>query len=269
MTPDIAELRVFAPGASPRILAGVAGSWRYAEEAGINTPLRICHFLAQAAHESDGFRTTEEYGGPAYFEKYNGRKDLGNTQAGDGPRFKGRGIFQLTGRANYRAFTVWLRKRLPSCPDFEANPALVSEFPWAFLTAVWFWESRGLSSLADRNDIRSITKAINGGYNGLADRRARFRKATDIWSAGLVNPNGSSFGGTRAVKGSVGFIGGGLTLAGLSDQVGQASAIAGGTRAISDATGLPLWGLVLGVCLLAGIAYLIWDRRFIYRHEGL
>lgn len=263
---EAVELRVFAPGASKAILAGIIQSWQYAEAVGIRGPLRLPHFMAQIAHESDGFRTTREYASGAAYE---GRKDLGNTQPGDGKRYRGRGVMQITGRANYRAFTKWLRARKPDCPDFEASPELLEQFPWAFVAAVWYWETRGLNKLADANNIRGITLRINGGYNGLEDRRAKFRKAVAVWSDGQVNPKGSSFAGTRTVKAVGASLLAGPTLAGVSEQVGQVSAIAGGTRAISDAVGLPLWGLVLGVCLIGGLLYVLWDRRFIYQHEGL
>lgn len=263
---EAVELRVFAPGASKAILAGIIQNWHYAEAVGIEGPLRLPHFMAQLAKESDGFRTTREYHDGS---KYEGREDLGNTRPGDGKRFRGHGLIQVTGRANHREFTKWLRARKPDCPDFEAEPALLETFPWAFLSAVWYWDTRGLNKLADANNIRAVTKKVNGGYNGLADRRAYFRKAVGIWGDEQVNPKGSTLAGTRTAKAVGASLLAGPTLAGLSEQVSQASTIAGSTRAISDAVGLPLWGLVLGVCLVGGLLYVLWDRRFIYKHEGL
>lgn len=136
----------------------------------INTERRIEHFLAQLGHESDSFCTTEEYASGAAYE---GREDLGNTERGDGTRFKGRGLIQLTGRANYRKFTAWMRSTDPSAPNFETSPDLVAEFPWAAWSAIWYWSTRKLNVLADRDDLVGITKIINGGKNGLADREHR------------------------------------------------------------------------------------------------
>lgn len=143
----------------------------------VNTPLRIAHFLAQLAHESDGFCAVEEYASGA---KYEGRLDLGNTKIGDGRRFKGRSLIQLTGRDNYRAFTKWLRKLLPDAPDFELQPELVATWPWAAWAVFFFWSTKALNAIADRDDILALTKRINGGTNGLSDRAAYLKKAKTI-----------------------------------------------------------------------------------------
>ncbi len=143
----------------------------------MTTSLRIVHFLAQLAHESDGFCAMEEYASGAAYE---GRADLGNTQPGDGKRFKGRGPIQLTGRANYRAFTKWIRQYVADAPGFEAKPELVATWPWAAWAVFYFWSTRNLNDLADRDDLVAITKRINGGTNGLSDRAAYLAKAKDI-----------------------------------------------------------------------------------------
>jgi putative chitinase len=138
---------------------------------GIDTPLRRAHFLAQIGHESGELRFTEEI---ASGDAYEGRRDLGNTEAGDGRRFKGRGLIQLTGRANYRAFGQAIGV------DLQANPERVATDPdLAVEVACWFWKNRGLNALADHDDAEAVTRRINGGVNGLADRlrtleRARF-----------------------------------------------------------------------------------------------
>lgn len=143
----------------------------------VTTALRIVHFLAQLAHESDGFCAIEEYASGAAYE---GRADLGNTQPGDGKRYKGRSPIQLTGRANYRAFTKWIRQYVADAPDFEAKPELVATWPWAAWAVFYFWSTRNLNDLADRDDLVAITKRINGGTNGLSDRATYLAKAKDI-----------------------------------------------------------------------------------------
>lgn len=130
----------------------------------LNTPLRLAHFLAQAAHETMLFRYFVELGGPSYCAKYDGRRDLGNTQPGDGYRFRGRGIFQLTGRANYQSYGKLLGLDLIAHPEKAADPET------SVLIACAYWRSRRLNALADRDDVRGITRKINGGANGLDDR---------------------------------------------------------------------------------------------------
>lgn len=138
----------------------------------ITTPLRKAHFLAQVGHESDGFNTNEEYASGAAYE---GRSDLGNTQAGDGRRFKGRGLIQVTGRANYadcgRALGV----------DLIRNPERLGDYDLACLSAGWYWSSRRLNGDADSDDILTITKIINGGTNGLADRQSYLARAKRVF----------------------------------------------------------------------------------------
>lgn len=166
-----------APSASAAITAGIAERFdRLAAEHGIATRLRICHFLAQAAHETDGFRTLEEYGGPAYFIRYEGRRDLGNIQAGDGIRYHGRGIFQLTGRANYRRFGQLLGI------DLEAEPERAKEPETSLRVAFAYWTERAINAAADADDSERVTRLINGGRNGLAERGRYLTKAKGIWS---------------------------------------------------------------------------------------
>jgi putative chitinase len=135
------------------------------------TPLRLAAFLAQVGHESGQLRYSEEIASGAAYE---GRKDLGNTERGDGVRFKGRGLIQLTGRANYAAFSR------SAGVDFLKSPALLSLPLWAVTSAWWFWRTKGLNAIADRDDVRAVTKAVNGGYNGLADRTALYGRAKTI-----------------------------------------------------------------------------------------
>lgn len=144
-------------------------------EVEIDGPLRQAHFLAQIGHESGGLLWTEEL---ASGEAYEGREDLGNTQPGDGPRFKGRGLIQLTGRANYQAFSQWLGVDLTR--DREAAERLAEEPELSVRAATWFWARHGLNDLADRDDLRAVTRRINGGTNGIADRARYLRRAKAV-----------------------------------------------------------------------------------------
>lgn len=140
----------------------------------INTPERKAAFLAQLAHESVQLRYFEEI---ASGRAYEGRRDLGNTQPGDGERFKGRGPIQLTGRANYRTTGAALGLNL------EGNPRLAAEPSVGFRVAGYFWQSRGLNSLADSRSFDAITRRVNGGFNGKASRDAYYRRALNVLGA--------------------------------------------------------------------------------------
>lgn len=137
----------------------------------IDTPLRMAHFLAQVGHESGDLLYSEEIASGAAYE---GRRDLGNTEPGDGPRFKGRGLIQLTGRANYQAFGT-ARGRDFVTPD---NYTQIATDPnLAVDVSCWFWDKNKLNVPADADRLNEITRAINGGYNGLADRAAHLNRA--------------------------------------------------------------------------------------------
>lgn len=127
----------------------------------INTNLRIAHFLGQVCVESAGFRTTQEFASGA---EYEGRRDLGNVIPGDGERYKGRGLIQLTGRANYRQMAGILHLPLEDDPSAAAKPAL------SLTIACEYWKSRNINAAADRDDANTVTHLINGGYNALAER---------------------------------------------------------------------------------------------------
>ncbi len=143
------------------------------QEFGITTYLREAAFLAQLAHESGELRFMEEIASGAAYE---GRRDLGNTQPGDGRRYKGRGPIQLTGRANYKKFGDLLGLDLINNPTMAATPEV------GFRIAGLFWKSRGLNELADQQDFRTITKRINGGFNGLPDRIKFYERAKKVLS---------------------------------------------------------------------------------------
>ncbi|MGB0955051.1 MAG: glycoside hydrolase family 19 protein [Panacagrimonas sp.] len=131
----------------------------------IDSPLRQAHFLAQIGHESGELRFRAEI---ASGEAYEGRADLGNTQNGDGKRFKGRGLIQLTGRANYAEYG----KALGREAELLKEPELVeTDIHLCSDVAGWFWGKRGLNAMADDDDLTAVTRRINGGVNGLEDRR--------------------------------------------------------------------------------------------------
>jgi len=137
----------------------------------LDNGLRLSHFMGQCAHESAGFVYMEEI---ASGSAYEGRADLGNTQPGDGKRYKGRGPIQLTGRANYRKFGRLIGIDLEQHPEIASYPSV------GLLCACLYWSNRGLNAKADADDLLGITKAINGGTNGLEDRKARTAKAKEI-----------------------------------------------------------------------------------------
>ena len=141
---------------------GLAANIHFRTYGILENSLRLIHFLAQLAHESGNFKYMEEIASGAAYE---GRKDLGNTQAGDGKRFKGRGPIQLTGRANYRRYGQQLGI------DFENNPEIVAIPSVGLLVACKFWSENGLNALADQDDVTMITRRINGGLNGFEDRK--------------------------------------------------------------------------------------------------
>ncbi len=203
-------VRKVCPRARASYLNAIENGDALFEAAGITTPLRLAHFLAQICHESGGLtiewesgnykaaRILEIFGegrhsakvtpaeaerlagdGPALFERVYGlgnprKRDLGNIEPGDGWRYRGGGLMQTTGRANYR------RMGQKVGVDFEAHPEFVLSAEHALKPALAEWTEGKLNEAADRNDIRAITKRINGGYNGLADREAWFRKIRPV-----------------------------------------------------------------------------------------
>lgn len=139
---------------------------------GLTSPLEKAHFLAQVAHESGSGKWLQEL---ASGKAYEGRKDLGNTQPGDGVRYKGRGLIQVTGRDNYAAYSAW-KYGDDRCVK---NPKLLEQLPDAVDAAFWYWTVRRpkLKQLSLADDVVGVTRAINGGTNGLEDRRTKLAKA--------------------------------------------------------------------------------------------
>jgi putative chitinase len=184
---------------------GIEGKWfeplqETFEKYQINTPKRQACFIGQCMHESGGFKFLKEnlnYSAKALMatwpsrfpdmdmaEKYERQPEkiankvysgrMGNTEDGDGAKYIGRGLIQLTGKDNYRAFGEAIGE------DLVANPELVEQPRYAALSAGWFWNKRGLNALADAMDITTLTVRINGGKIGIDDRIAKINKALDI-----------------------------------------------------------------------------------------
>ena len=156
----------------------------------IDTAREYGHFLAQACHETDHFKTLREY---ASGSAYEGRADLGNTQAGDGIRFRGRGIFQTTGRANYLQLGIKKGRR----DLFINTPELLEQPEYAVWSACEFWKTRGLNGVANHADtdvlkkkyrgniidvspVEYISLTINGGYHGMEERKKYYAPAQQV-----------------------------------------------------------------------------------------
>lgn len=146
---------------------------------GINTQLRCAHFLAQVAHESGELRYNTEIASGKAYDTGRLAIALGNTpQAdGDGQKYKGRGLIQLTGTTNYKKFNTYIRNELSENVDVLNNPEKVAEPRYAVMSACWFFKEHGCLALADKNEFRAITKKINGGYNGLSRRQVYLARA--------------------------------------------------------------------------------------------
>lgn len=190
-----AQIKQECTTAKPEILSALVASLdTFAEKYGINTPLRLAHFLAQTAHESGGFRAIVEnlnYSAesldkvfPKYFKNagrnaseyarnqekianvvYASRMGNGDTASGDGFRYRGRGLIQLTGKSNYTNMAKDMGITVEECAAFLETPEGACE------SAAWFWNKNGLNTLADKDDVVAVTKKINGGTIGLDDRK--------------------------------------------------------------------------------------------------
>jgi putative chitinase len=166
------QLRFIYPNCpSPRIDIFLPYLQQCLDAYNIDSLLRIRMFLAQVGHESAELRYTEEIASGAAYE---GRKDLGNIQSGDGIRYKGRGLIQLTGRNNYSLCGLALDLPLLDQPE------LLSNYQPATMSAGWFWENQNLNSYCDKDDFIGLTKRINGGLNGLASRQAYLERAIKV-----------------------------------------------------------------------------------------
>jgi predicted chitinase len=172
------QIRRMMPNAGARLDAHLPFINPAMEEGGITTPKRIAAFLAQLAHESGEYRYMEEL---ADGSAYEGRIDLGNMRPGDGVKYKGHGPIQITGRDNHRDCGAALGL------DLIADPLLITTPEHGTRAAVWFWNSRNLSLLADRDWFKTITLRINGGLNGFSDRRQYWDRMRSLLGLPLVD----------------------------------------------------------------------------------
>ena len=211
VTVTLDQILHLAPNARSSYREAFQNGQRLLDQFGISdAPLRLSHFMAQVLHESDGLANQIEslnYSAerlpqvwpsrfkptgpldPADFahnqqklgnEVYGGR--MGNTDPNDGFTYRGRGLLQLTGKDSYREATAILRASNPAAPDFVDTPDAVFSPQWCLAVAVAEWASKGCNALADQDDIRKVTKAINGGLIGLSDRTERLRLTKAVWS---------------------------------------------------------------------------------------
>lgn len=173
LTFDTLKPVISNPRAEANLLAFFQGLKVRGETVGLMAPAILAQFLGQCAHESAGFVYDEEIWGPTPAQKrYDTRTDLGNTAArdGDGFLYRGRTGIMITGKHNYEEFTKWCRAFDPSAPDFVQQPDLILADPWEGLVPIWFWQTRDLNRYAEVGDIEMVTRRINGGLNGYADR---------------------------------------------------------------------------------------------------
>ena len=182
-SPDITEAQLLA--IMPRLQRHSSlAAWLQALNAAmaeydITTPARRAAFLAQVAHETMELRIVEEsWTGAAFQQRYEPpgelAKPLGNTEPGDGKRYRGRGLIQVTGRSNYASYGQLLGINLVALPDRANEPLIAARLAGAF------WKQRGLNALADAEDFQGITRRINGGMNGLAERKRYLDQALAV-----------------------------------------------------------------------------------------
>lgn len=268
------DLKALGPRGKPRLMKDVAAAANLIlPHYEINTPLRVCHFWAQVAHECARFQTMQEYWGPTEAQKrYEGRKDLGNDANGDGYKYRGRGLIQITGKANYREMSNKLGVDLVYNPDLACDPEIAVQI------ACEYWKSRGLNALADKNDIVAITKRVNGGLNGLADRRALFNTAWSLWGNQDRTPAPaksivtSKTANATVATGTASGIGLAAAYEAGKDAVSKASEIKDAAESAGNLVGISgNMALLIGCVLIiaVGCAFIIWDRKRKLETEGV
>lgn len=277
-------VRKVAPRARPAYLQAFENGDALFAKHGITTPLRMAQFLAQVLHESGGLKIEWESGaysaerlmqifgvgrhsaavttaearrlaknGPAIFERVYGlgnprkAKELGNLQPGDGFKFRGGGIMQTTGRANYR------RMGKLCGVDFESHPELVTSSQHALKPALAEWTAGNMNVLADKSDLRGITRKINGGYNGLADRQAWYKKVRPLCEGLTLSTSAPAPEKPPAMQTPPGtHEGGGAVVGGA------------GAAITANEAGLPIgWVIAIGIAAAAviGLGVFLWKRR--------
>lgn len=174
------DLKDLFPNADKEVIQVIVNGRDLLRKYNINTDDRFRMFLAQMAHESGGFRHLEElsYKNTTFEKKYGNTtrvgKILGNTEPGDGHKYRGRGIIQLTGRWNYEFYGRFIEEDLQNHPELAKSPYI------AFKVALAYWSTRGVNKGADLQDVKVSTKLINGGYNGLKDRQRIYDMLKDV-----------------------------------------------------------------------------------------
>jgi putative chitinase len=205
------QILQLAPNARSSYRDAFQNSQSVLGQSGISaTPLRVAHFMAQVLHESGGlavqveslnysaerlpkvwpsrFRPTGPLDPAAFAHNqqklgnavYGGR--MGNTRPDDGFTYRGRGLLQLTGKESYQEATTTLRAQNPAAPDFVASPDAVFSAQWCLAVAAAEWAAKGCNAFADQDNIRKVTRAINGGLIGLSDRTEWLRLTKAVWS---------------------------------------------------------------------------------------
>lgn len=290
-------VRRLAPRARPAYVSAFETGDKVLSDYGVTTPLRLAHFLAQVMHETDGLTIERESGaysaprlleifgegrhsaaitpaeaqklakdGPAIFERVYGlgnprkAKELGNTQAGDGWKYRGNGIMQTTGRGNHRRMS----EKVGLGDLFERDPSQVTAAAYALLPALAEWKESGCNALADQNDIRSITRRINGGLNGFDDRVSWFNRIYPLLKGGVdLVPSSppKAEEGAPAAKPAPAPPPSPKAPSKTATQVGGAVAAGTAGAAAAAAGGVPWWEIGLAAAAIALIVFVILSSR--------